>query len=72
MRTAPTTGSPAIEPATFEALLVALESVYPGKVRRAVDVQTGAINKTIDNEIDAQITLDRIARRAPAPPKEKS
>lgn len=38
----------------------ALERVYPGKWRRAVDVCPVAVNKTIDNEMDALATIAKI------------
>lgn len=59
-RKTPDPKSRPITPRTFERLLVALEKVYPGKVRRAVDVMPAAVNKTIDNEEDALETIARV------------
>lgn len=46
---------------TFAACYAALEQVYPGKVRRVIEVTPVAVQKTIDNEADACETLRRIA-----------
>ena len=48
---------------TYERLVAALEIVYPGKWRRAVDVCPVAVNKTIDNEADTLETIRRIEER---------
>lgn len=60
LRTTPKIDDPAMKPETYDKLLAALERVYPGKVRRSVDVFSGAMVKTIDNEIDALETIRRI------------
>jgi hypothetical protein len=60
LRFTPRTDSQPITSATFERLLQALDSVYPGKWRRAVDVCPVAVNTTIDNEADALETIRRI------------
>lgn len=62
-RKTPLIGSAPIAPETFDRLLIALESVYPGKWRRAVNVCPVAVNKTIDNERDALETIRRIEER---------
>lgn len=61
MRYAPARGSEPMSLETQERLIAALEKRYPGKARRAVDVCPVAVNKTIDNEADAQETLRRLA-----------
>lgn len=48
---------------TAERLYQELEAIHPGKVRRVVEVCPVAVLKTIDNEEDAQQTLDNIASR---------
>jgi hypothetical protein len=63
-RRTPEIGSRPISAETYERLLAALETVYPGKWRRAVDVCPVAVNKTIDNEADALETIRRIEERA--------
>jgi len=64
MRTMPNLKSQPITEATYAELLAALDLVYPGKWRRAVDVCPVAVNKTIDNELDARETIRRILGRA--------
>ena len=59
-RTAPDLKAEPIRAATYARLLVALDLVYPGKWRRAVDVCPVAVNKTIDCEADALETIRRI------------
>jgi hypothetical protein len=66
-RTSPRASDPPITSETYERLLAALERVYPGKWRRAVDVCPVAVNKTIDNEEDALETIRRIEERLGAP-----
>lgn len=56
--------SPPITADTYERLVSALESVYPGRVRRTIEVTPVAITKTIDNETDALETIRRIEERA--------
>jgi hypothetical protein len=48
---------------TFVELLAALDQVYPGKWRRAVDICPAFVSKTIDNEADALETIQRIEER---------
>ncbi len=59
-RVTPDRNSLPIRPETYGLLLAALERVYPGKWRRAVDVCSMAVNKTIDCEADALETIHRI------------
>lgn len=63
LRSTPRLHSKPITPKTYARLLECLESVYPGKWRRAVDVCPVAVNKTIDNEADALETIRRIEER---------
>lgn len=65
MRDTPNMDDKAIQPRTYQRLLLCLESVYPGKWRRSVDVCPVAVNKTIDNEIDARETIERIEQARP-------
>ena len=64
-RTAPDLKAEPIRAATYARLLVALDLVYPGKWRRAVDVCPVAVNKTIDCEADALKTIRRITVTIP-------
>ena len=48
---------------TYAYLLEALETVYPGKWRRKVEVCHVAVVKIIDNEADALETIRRIENR---------
>lgn len=52
-----------IDPTTYDRLIAALEEKYPGKVRRAVCVMPGAVEKVIDNEADALETIRRCQRK---------
>lgn len=52
-----------ISEATYVRLLSALDQVYPGKWRRAVDICPAFVSKTIDNEADALETIQRIEER---------
>ena len=63
VRQTPTPHDTPIAPETFERLIKAIDSVYPGKWRRALDVCPVAVNKTIDNEADALETIRRIEAR---------
>lgn len=45
---------------TQEALVALAAAIYPGRVRRSVDICPVAVNHTIDNEEDAQETLRRM------------
>lgn len=67
LRDGPDLNSTPIGAETFDRLVAALERVYPGKVRRAVEVCPVAIVKTIDNESDALETIRRIEERTTAP-----
>ena len=49
-----------IQPETFARLVTVLETSYPGKVRRVVEVCPVAIVKTIDNERDALTTIRNV------------
>lgn len=62
LRTVPDFRSTPITAETYERLLAALERVYHGKWRRAVDVCPVAVTKTIDNEADALATIAKIDR----------
>jgi len=62
-RTGPDWKSEPITAATYSELVSCLDSVYPGKWRRSIDVCPVAVNKTIDNEKDALETIRRIKER---------
>ena len=53
---------PFIKKETMEELVKLLELRYPGKWRYAIEVEVCpiAVIKTIDNEVDAQDTIDRL------------
>ena len=55
-------GSVAMCAETFVHLYALLEARYPGRVRRVLEVTPVAVQKTIDNEADAQQTIDNILR----------
>lgn len=52
-----------IQRETFEILYQELESRYPGKVRRILEIAPVAVTVTIDNEDDARQTLNNIKRK---------
>jgi len=55
--------TPNIKKDTLEELAKLLDVFYPNKWRYCVDVETGSILKTIDNEDDAQETIRRIKEK---------
>lgn len=56
-----TPGSTPMASETCDQLYAALEARYPRKVRRVLEVPPVAVQKTIDNEVDALETLRRLA-----------
>lgn len=73
MRTAPVQGSEPIKWETARTLMRALSRSYPNAEmapRLAVEVRPVAVNKTIDNEVDAQETIRRCVERHGALPDE--